>query len=118
VAREVLAVDLFAFGSRQGGPRFKLLAKGTISPQTPPLPDGGSTFADPRQSGLTGHYFILPQGTELPEELGVAADGIDVNPDGPHPPTHHTIFPKVAMGVDEFLALLRSLLWQYRGKLP
>jgi hypothetical protein len=114
---EIVPTDQYAFGSRDGGPKFKVLAKGMIGPESLPLPDGGSVFADPLLSGLKGPYHVLARGTLLPEELGIAADGKDVIVHSPHPPTHHTIYPKARIAVEQLLALLKSLPWKYAGRI-
>ena len=77
-------VDLYAFGNRSG-PRPPRLgidvvpdAAGMVGPEPPPLPRGMSAFASLAQATATGHYYILPQGTELPPGVAVVADGVDV----------------------------------------
>lgn len=92
-------------------------ANGTVGPEQPPLPRGPSLFADLSQMGVRGHWYTLPGGTELPEELGVTADGVDVNPSSPNPPSHHTVYPTVRLAVDRFTELFLGLPWHYGGKL-
>ena len=75
---------------------------------------GASTFADPRGHGLTGYYYKLPAGTELPPELGIHADGIDVG--GSSPAGHHTIYPAVVITFARFRELVMSLPWERAGK--
>jgi hypothetical protein len=67
-----------------------------------PLPHGASAFSSAAQAPLTGHYHILPEGTRLPEGLGVIADGSDVVPGSTHSPGHYTIYPTRPMSIDEF----------------
>ena len=118
-------VNLYAFGSRAKGPRLPragidlfLDERGTVGPEVPPSPDGMSTFADIDQSPLTGHYFVLPAGTELPAGIEVVADGVDVQTDGIHPPTHHTIYPAQRIAWEGFVELVANLPWQSAGKKP
>jgi hypothetical protein len=68
------------------------------------------------QSPLTGHYFLLPAGTELPTGLSVVADGQDVRPDSISQPTHYTIFPSQRMTWEMFIELFGKLPWQYAEK--
>jgi len=89
-----------------------------VGPENPPFPNGASTFADPQQAPLTGHYHRLPQGTLLPNGIDVVADGSDVNANSPHPPTHHTIYPAAAVQMAQFIQLYLGLPWQYVGKKP
>jgi RHS repeat-associated protein len=114
--------DLYAFGNASG-PRAPRAGKdvfpdgaGLIGPEAPPFPHGASTFGDVAQAPLTGHYHRLPGGTQLPDGLGVVADGLDVNPLSSMPPTHHTIYPNRQMPYDEFVVLYEQLPWQYVGK--
>ncbi|MBL6458663.1 DUF4123 domain-containing protein [Belnapia sp. T6] len=77
-------------------------AEGNLEPGPPDgWPDGASSFADKNKlpSGFTP--YKVPAGTELPEGLGIRADGKDVG--GPHGPTHHTIYPTRPMSAEEFL---------------
>ena len=85
---------------------------GEVHPTSPPT--GASTFGDPRQAPLTGHYHRVPAGTVLPEGIGVVADGVDVG--GPHLPTHHTVFPTRTMRFSEFVEKFLNLPWEYAGK--
>ncbi len=114
--------DLYAFGNRTG-PRPPRVgndiipdADNMLPAQAPPLPSGASTFSDPSQASLNGHYHRLPAGTELPSGLDVLADGLDVNPRSRHPATHHTIFNTVEMSIDRFTDLFRNLPWEYGGR--
>lgn len=118
----VTPTDLYAFGNRSGPRRPQVNkdlfpdAAGRIGPETSPPRQGMSTFAQPLQTSLTGHYHRLSAGTPLPEELGVVADGVDVDQASPYPATHHTIYPAVQMPADRFVQLYLSLPWQYGGK--
>ena len=69
-------------------------AAGMVGPESPPFPAGASASGDHMQAPCKGHYHQLLQGTILPADLGVAADGIDVHVNSPYPATHHTIYPK------------------------
>lgn len=90
--------------------------QGEVGPETPPFPRGASTFSDPLKAPLTGHYYRLPGGTKLPEGVNVVADGVNVNPVSPNPPTHHTIFPTAKMLFDKFVEIFKNLPWEYAGK--
>jgi hypothetical protein len=65
-------------------------AVGPYAP-TGPLDEvgGASTYIDAESSGLNGHYYGIPADTELPEGLGVQADGQDVG--GTAPWGHQTM---------------------------
>ncbi|RKH68732.1 RHS repeat-associated core domain-containing protein [Corallococcus aberystwythensis] len=114
---------IFAFGNK-AGPRPPRVgrdvfpnAEGVIPGQSgADLPHGASTFGDPAQAPLTGPYHCLSAGTCLPDGLGIKADGVDVLPGSPHPPTHFTIFPTRDMSADEFSKLFSELPWEYVGK--
>jgi hypothetical protein len=115
-------VDLYAFGNR-AGPRAPRLgrdifpdAAGMVGPEDPARARGASTVADLATTLLTGHYHRLPAGTVLPGGLGVVADGRDVKPRSRHGPSHHTMYPTIAMPVKKFIELLKSLPWQYGGR--
>lgn len=118
----VLSKDLFAFGNKNR-PRPPRVGTDIIPDvdnmlptQAPPLPRGASTFSDPSQAPLTGHYHRLPAGTQLPSGFDVIADGLDVNPRFPNPATHHTIFNTIEMALDQFVDLFNNLPWQYGGR--
>jgi hypothetical protein len=91
------------------------VAPGEIGPEGPPFPSGASTFADPQQAPLSGHYHRLPRGTPLPEGFQVVADGSDVRPDSPHEPSHHTIYPATLMNTELFIERFLGLPWEYEG---
>ena len=121
--------DLYAFGNK-AGPREPRIEGHNLKPgQTPDLvpnekglvgptkpPTGASTFGDPQQAPLGGHYHKLPAGTELPKGVGVSADGAEVG--GAQPATHHTIYPTTEMTPAEFVQKHGSLPWEYAGKKP
>lgn len=44
------------------------------------LPQGASTTLDPNKSPLSGHYHTIPEGSPLPDGLGIKLDGRDVIP--------------------------------------
>lgn len=112
-----LTITLYAFGNSKS-PRLPRENKdiwvedGLIRPTQPPT--GASTFADIQNIPLTGHYYKLDQGIELPSGLGVIADGKDVG--GIHSPTHHTIYPTRAMSLTEFQEKFLACGWIYVGK--
>lgn len=115
--------DLYAFGNKSGprSPRpfedFGVESpKAVVGPESPPLPKGASTYGDVNQAPLTGDYHFLPTGTKLPNGLGVVADGVDVLPNSPHPPTHNTLFPTTSMAFEEFDELFQGLPWEHGGK--
>ena len=120
----VTPVELYAFGSRASPraprPGIDLVpnAAGMVGPEVPPFPQGASTFADPLQAPLRGHYHRLPPGTVLPGGLAVVADGVDVHVHSLHPATHHTVYAAAPMAMAQFLDLLLALPWQYVGKKP
>jgi Tse2 ADP-ribosyltransferase toxins len=115
-------VDLFAFGSK-AKPReprrdddIYTDDEGNVGPEYPDSACGVSTFANIDRCTLKGHYFLLPAGTELPDDLDVVSDGVDVQPESKQPPTHHTIFPTRRMSWNHFVELIEMLPWQYAGK--
>jgi hypothetical protein len=79
------------------------------------LSRGGSTFIDPKLANLSGQYHVLAAGTELPDGLGLHADGADVG--GEQPFGHRTIYPTVPMSVSQFADLFLGLGWQWAGKI-
>jgi hypothetical protein len=87
-----------------------------VGPESPPLPNGASTYADVGEAPLTGQYHRIPEGTALPDGLDVVADGADVLPNSPHPRTHHTIYPNQSMTVEKFNDKFLSLPWEHAGK--
>jgi len=124
----IVPVDVYAFGNRAGPRQPRIEGFNAAQGQQADLAIGAdgmlatsnesqgmSTFADPDQAHLTGHYYKLPSGTQLPQGLGINADGIDVE-GGTFPPTHHTIYPTEAMPPGQFIRLLQDLPWEYGGK--
>ena len=87
-----------------------------VGPEFGPLPRGASNVTNVENAPLSGHYHMLPKGIQLPEGLGIIADGSDVVPHSPHGKGHYTIFPTRQMTVREFNELYKSLQWMYGGK--
>jgi RHS repeat-associated protein len=127
-----LSQDLFRFGYSPVGPNPgikppnsldfgidpELLSTDTmVGPETPPLPNGLSTYSDAIRSGLTGHYYGIPEGTQLPEGLNYVPDGLDVVPSSINPPTHNTIYPITEMPFLEFVEKIMNLPWTYIGRI-
>ncbi|MDE5589892.1 MAG: DUF4157 domain-containing protein [Acetatifactor sp.] len=117
--------DLYAFGNRAQPRRARPQQdfgvdseEQDVGPEIPPFPKGASTFSNVDGAPLTGHYHKLPGGTQLPNGLGVVADGRDVHADllQAHGAGHHTIFPTVRMQVRQFNDLFTGLPWQYEGQ--
>ena len=112
-----LTITLYAFGNSKSHrlPRENkdiLVENGFVRPTQPPT--GASTFADIQNIPLTGHYYKLDKGIELPSGLGVIANGKDVG--GVHLPTHHTIYPTRLMSLTEFQEKFLACGWIYVGK--
>ena len=61
--------------------------------------------------GLTGQ--VRAPNKELPEDLGIIADGAEVG--GPQPEGHRTIYPKKTMPYEEFVRLVESMEWKNIG---
>jgi len=118
----IVSKRLNAFGNRQGprpprpGIDITLDDNGMVGPEGLPTPQGASTFGDVGEAPLTGHYHSIPEGTELPEGLGVVDDGSDVVEGSPNPPTHRTIYPTRQMPYEEFADKFNSLPWEWVGK--
>jgi len=112
-----LKKDLYAFGNAGGifvkSRDIDVDDQGRINAQSPPLPQGQSTFENTSQApGLTGAVWRLAAGTWLPWGLNEVADGRDVVPGSPHPEGHHTIYPTRGMPFDEFSNLVHNLPWE------
>ena len=108
-----------AFGNKAGprAPRpadMEVGSDGMLVPQRPPSPTGASTFGDPGQAPLSGHYHTIPEGTEMPPGVGVVRDGVDVG--GFLPATHATIYPTEPMSPQDFADRFLNLPWRYGGK--
>lgn len=120
---EVTATDLYAFGNRKEPrkprPGIDVFpdAAGIIGPESPERARGASVFGDPFRALLVSHYHRLPAGTLLPEGFSVVADGVDVDSKNEHGPTHHTIYPSVAMRMDTFIEQFTNLPWEHAGKI-
>ena len=85
-------------------------------PSATELPHGASTFGNPAEAPLTGHYWKLPEGTDLPAGMGVMADGSDIINGSPMRPTHHTLYNTEDMTFDDFIQNFLNLAWEYVGK--
>lgn len=113
----ILTITLYAFGNRTSPrpprPNLDLTAINDLVVPTQP-PTGASTFADIRYAPLTGHYYKLDKGTQLPSGLAVIADGKEVG--GTHSLTHHTIYPSRPMPLTEFVEKFLNCGWVYAGK--
>ncbi|HEY7782163.1 MAG TPA: hypothetical protein VIC85_18380, partial [Ktedonobacterales bacterium] len=117
----------YSFGGSPNGPNPGIQVRlgtdiavdenGMVSSQDPTQGDaqGKSGTVDPANSGLKGHYYSLPQGTELSDGIGVIRDGADVN--GRMPAGHVTFYPTIDMSFDEFNSLVHGLPWIYAGKI-
>lgn len=89
---------------------------GPYSPSAPTDEVGAaSTYIDAERSGLSGHYYRLPAGTELPDGLGVHADGEDVG--GLQPWGHRSVYPTTQMTYEQFQELFQGLGWEYAGRI-
>ncbi|MCI0422354.1 MAG: hypothetical protein L0312_24555, partial [Acidobacteria bacterium] len=87
---------------------------GLVGPEIPPDVSGASTFANPEGAPPTGHVWKVERELILVTAvLGVWADGIDATPPGPHPPSHHTVYPTVALPPEIFVQTFLGLPWRY-----
>ena len=85
------------------------------------FPDGASVIIDTKlgeNKYLSGPYHVIPEGTPMPDGLGIKRDGVDVFTGSKHGPGHATIYPTRDMSIDEFKELFDSLPWTYAGKKP
>jgi len=119
----VTSEDLYAFGGSTTGPRapragtdIPVNGNGNVVPQQLPNPMGASSFGDVNNAPLTGPYWKIPSGTDLPDGLQVVADGVDVVPNSTLPETHHTIFPVQPMSFEDFVKFFLNLPWELAGK--
>ncbi|MEV4315309.1 hypothetical protein [Actinocrispum sp. NPDC049592] len=119
--------DLHAFGNKSQPKEVRLdrdlqvdSPDAIVGPYEPTSPTdevkGKSTFTDPNKAPLSGHYHVLSADAELPEGLGIHADGEDVG--GHRPDGHRTIYPTVAMTAAAFGALVADLPWEYVDSKP
>ena len=120
-------VDLYAFGNstqprapRPSDVNLTDLDPTQIIPGQKPsstnLPHGASTFGNPADAPLSGHYWKISEGSELPPGMGVMPDGSDMIPGSPQPPTHHTIYNTDDMSFGDFVQNFLNLPWNYVGK--
>ncbi|WP_432422939.1 RHS repeat-associated core domain-containing protein [Variovorax boronicumulans] len=123
---EVCPTDLHAFGNATQ-PRAPRIAGYNLKPgQKPDLAadaegmvgptrtQGASTYGNPQKSPISGTYHQIPAGTNMPDGLGIEADGKDVG--GAHGETHHTICPIKRMPAEEFVKKYQTLPWTPGGK--
>jgi hypothetical protein len=82
-----------------------------VGPESPPLPQGPSTFANPATSGRSGYWWELPKGTVLPDGFGIQPDGVDVIPESSNPVGHNTIYPTLDMLKSAFDKAFVNLGW-------
>lgn len=111
--------DIFGFGNASGpkGGRPKDFGVADGSQNIGPFPDGAGKYNGAStltqdgigRTSLKGKYHKLPAGTQLPDDLGLYADGSDVG--GTHAYGHRTIYPKQAMSVDTFVNKVKALPW-------
>ena len=87
-----------------------------VGPSNPPNPSGGSTWASPDEMPVTGNIWKLPEGTNLPEGLGLFPDGVNYNLGGDQPAWHNTILPTESMTFYEFKCIFNTLPWEWHGK--
>lgn len=81
-------------------------------------PKGQSSFISPeaaRDAGLTGQFHSVKGGIELPEGIGIIADGADVG--GPNPAGHHTLYPTRDMPFEEFQEKIANIESKHAGKI-
>ena len=112
--------ELFAFGNSQGprAPRIGIDihpdAGGFVGPTDPP--EGASAFADVTYAPLTGYFHAVKLQAIWTTSLATKADGSDVIPGSPNPPTHYTIYPATRMMAQEFVSEFLGLPWVPAGK--
>lgn len=114
---QLLSVTLYAFGNKTSprSPRADIdikVVQGLVNTTSPPT--GASTFADVNYAPLSGHYYKLDKGTQLPSGIGVIADGVDAG--GNHSRTHHTLYPTRPMPFKEFVEKIMNCGWVYVSK--
>jgi len=83
--------DVYVFGNEEKagdarpGKDFHVEDRNSMVPdQTSnlPLPNGKSVVNNPTETTLTGPYYKIPGGTQLPDGLGIVYDGRDKVPGG------------------------------------
>ena len=82
------------------------------------FPEGASVIMDTELEKidyLSGHHYSIPEGTPMPDGLGIKRDGVDVITGSPRARGHATIYPTRDMSIDEFKELFDSLPWKYVG---
>ncbi|WP_436318191.1 hypothetical protein [Variovorax boronicumulans] len=80
----------------------------------PTRTQGAPTYGNPQKSPISVAYYQIPAGTNMPDGLGIEADGKDVG--GSHGETHHTICPIKRMPAEEFVKKYQTLPWTPKGK--
>ena len=114
-----LEQDLYAIGNVKDGVTVRagydidVDADGTVKAQSPPRPQGKSTFEREDQNpGLTGILYRLPAGTLIKYGLAEVRDGRDVVEGSPHAPGHHSVYPTRRMSFTEFNDLVHNMGWE------
>ncbi|WP_370577459.1 RHS repeat-associated core domain-containing protein [Snodgrassella alvi] len=82
------------------------------------FPEGASVLIDTKLESnqhLNGHYYTIPEGTPMPDGLGIKRDGPDVIDGSTRARGHATIYPTRDMSMDEFKELFDSLPWKHGG---
>ena len=112
--------DIYAFGNASGPRGGRPVDFGVESFEDIINPNnyvgGASNFNNKGldNANLTGSYYKLEAGTILPKELGVVFDGKDRG--GKNGIGHCSIYPKIAMTVNEFNEIYKSMGWKFEGK--
>ena len=82
------------------------------------LPKGASVLIDTKLENsphLNGHYYTIPEGSPMPDGLGIKRNGPDAIDGSTRAPGHVTIYPTRDMLMDEFKELFDSLPWKHGG---
>ena len=115
--------DVYAFGNGAGPTKIRAGtdvfpdASGKVSGQNSvQFPNGKSTFGDPLTAPVSGVYWKLAKGIQLPSGLKIKADGVDIFPNSPHPATHHTIYPCRDTKFDNLDEAISKLPWERAGR--
>lgn len=62
---------------------------------------GVSLTSDPLNAPLSGNYFRIPAGTQIPNGVNIIRDGSDLYPGSDRGPGHHSFYPTEATsGID------------------